>query len=62
MFFKIGILKNVANFTGKHLFKERLTQALPCKILEIFKNIFFYRTPPVTASENYKNIKKVSGT
>ena len=36
MFFKIGILKNFANFIEKHLYWSLL-------------RIFFYRTPPVTA-------------
>ena len=34
VFYKIGALKNFANFTG---------------ICEIFKNTFFHRTPPVAA-------------
>ena len=43
MFFKIGVPKNFANFTGKHL----------CWSLFLTKLLtfpFFYRTPPVTAS------------
>ena len=36
--------------------KETLTQVLFCEICEIFKNTFFYRTPPLAASRN--NIKK----
>ena len=36
MFFKIGVLKNFTNFT--------------VEICKIFKNILFYRTPPVAAS------------
>ena len=61
MFLKIGALKNFANFTGKHLSwnlfliklqlqhyqKETSTRVFFC---EIFKNIFFYKTPPVAAS------------
>ena len=30
--------------------KETLTQVFSCEICEIFKNTFFYRTLPVTAS------------
>ena len=30
--------------------KETLVQAFFCEICEIFKNTFFYRTPPVAAS------------
>ena len=63
---KIGVLKNFANFTGKHLcwslflinlqakalnfIKKRLQPGVFCEICEIFQNIFFYRTPPVAAS------------
>ena len=63
MLFKIGILKNFAIFTGKHLCwsffliklqafrpeKETPTQVFSCEYCEIFKNTFFYRTPPVAA-------------
>ena len=31
--------------------KETLTQVFSCKYREIFKNIFFSRTPPVGASD-----------
>ena len=56
--------KNLANFTGKHLrwslfletlqnsspvTSETLTQVFSCESCEIFKNIFFYRAPPVAA-------------
>ena len=51
VFFKIGLLKNFANFTGKHLWWSpflikllktgSLTQVLSCDICEIFKNTFF---------------------
>ena len=63
VFFKIGVLKNFANFTGKHLCwslllielqawrsKETPTQVFSCKICDIFKSTFFYRTPSVAAS------------
>ena len=39
VFFKMGVVKNFANFTEKHL----------CWSLS-FKNSFFYRTPPVAPS------------
>ena len=62
MFFKIGVLKNFANFTGKHLrwsiFLTKLqalrspTQLFSYEICELFKNTFFYRTKPVAASKN----------
>ena len=46
MFFKIGALKNFALLRiGK-----TPTQVFPCEVYEIFKNTFFYITPPVTAS------------
>ena len=33
--------------------KEALTQVFPCEFCEIFKNTFFYRTPPVADSVNF---------
>ena len=39
MFFKIGVPKNLANFTGKHLCNP--TQVFYYEISEIYKNIFF---------------------
>ena len=67
MFFKIGVIKNFANFTGKHLRwslflnklqaclqlfkKETPAQVFSCEICEIFKDIFCYRTPTVAVSE-----------
>ena len=57
MFFKIGVLKNFAKFTGKHLCqslffikKEALTLVFSCEFCEIFQSTFFYRIPPVAAS------------
>ena len=58
MFFKTVVLKHFAKFTGKHLCffltkfakKETLAQAFSCEFCEIFKNIFFLRTPLVAAS------------
>ena len=57
VFCKKGALKNFAKFTGKYLCqslfkKETLTQVFFCEFCEIFKNIYFYRTPLVAASEN----------
>ena len=46
MFFKIGVVKNFANLTGKHLC---WSQENTC-VGEIFENTFFCRTPPVTSS------------
>ena len=34
--------------------KETLAQVFSCEFWEIFKNIFYCRTPPVTASDNRK--------
>ena len=95
MFFKIGVLKNFANFTGNYLCwslflikfltnfikdtatqvfsceiwknfknafsterlqwlllsKETPTQVFACENCRIFKGTFFYRLPPVAASE-----------
>ena len=55
-FCKKDALKNLAKFTGKHLCqslflkKETLVQLFSCEFCEIFKNAFFYRTPPLAAS------------
>ena len=58
MFFKIGVLKNLALFTGKRLcwslFLIKL-QAFKCFSVNIAKLLgaaFFYRTPPVAASSD----------
>ena len=66
MFFKVGVLKSYAIFTGKHLrwshfwikfqsfrpatLKVTPTMVLFCEYCKIFKNSFFHRTPPVAAS------------
>ena len=70
MFFKVGVLKSYAIFTGKHLrwghfwtkfqsfrpttLKVTLTKVFFCEYCKIFKNSFFHRTPPVAASVNCK--------
>ena len=57
MFFKIGVLKKFAMFTGKHLcwslFLIKL-QAFRCFSVNIAKLLraVFYRTPPLAASAN----------
>ena len=66
VFCKKGVLKTLAKFTGKHLCqslyfsncikKEILAQVFSCKFCEISKNMFFYRTPPVAASEWYYDL------
>ena len=66
MFFKIGALKNAANFTGKQLdslfnkvaglqtcnfIKKRLQRScFPVKFAKFLRTLFFYRRPPVAAS------------
>ena len=57
MFFKIGVLKNFANFARKHLCwsfflikLQALFNKVSCEISQIFKNIFFNKTPLVAAS------------
>ena len=42
------LFNNVAGLKNQ---KETPTLAFSCESCEIFKNTFFYRTPPVTASE-----------
>ena len=64
MFFKIGVLKNLAIFTVKHLCwgfflitacnfaeKEIPKQVCSCEFCEIFRNIFFNRTLLLAVSE-----------
>ena len=50
MFFKIGVLRDIVNFTGKYLCLESLINKVaglnlffPCEIWKFFKNIFFLR-------------------
>ena len=50
VFYKKGVFKNFTKFTGKHLC-QTLAQVFSCKFYEIFKIIFFYRTPPVATSK-----------
>ena len=46
---KKGVLRNFAEFTGKHLC-QALAQVFSCEFCIISKNTFFHRTPLVTAS------------
>ena len=49
MFYEIGVFKNFAKFTGKHLrwsfcnlySKQTPTQVFPCEFCEVFQNTFF---------------------
>ena len=50
MFYKIGIFKDFTQSKGKHLCWIP-AQVFSCEFWEIFKNIFFYKPPPVTVSE-----------
>ena len=52
MFFKTGVLEHCARvfFLTKFVKKETLAQGFSCEFCEIFKNIFFLRTPLVAAS------------
>ena len=64
VFSKKGILRNLAKFTGKHLWqslffnklaglieKETLAQVFSCEFCQISKNTFSCRTPPMAASD-----------
>ena len=59
MFFKIGGLNNFAILKRKHLleslFKNVAGLQLSCEYCKNFKNSFFHKTPPVAASEKFKN-------
>ena len=62
VFCRKGVLRNFANFTGKHLCqsifsnKETLVQVFSCKFCEISKNTSSYRTSPVAASVNHTTV------
>ena len=63
-----GVLRNFAKFTGNNLCqslffnkvadlkKETLAQVFSCEFCEIFKDTFFWRTPPVAASVPSQNV------
>ena len=64
MFCKKGILRNLTNFTGKHLYqslffdkefskKETLAQVFSCEFCQISQNTFLHRTPLVAASGSF---------
>ena len=48
MFFKIGVL----GLMPAALLKRASSAGVPCEYCEIFKSVVFYRTFPVTASDN----------
>ena len=37
--------------------KETLAQVFSCEFFEISKNTFFYRTPPVSTSDDFREIR-----
>ena len=53
IFFKRGVLKNFANFTGKHACIKKRSQHryFPVKFAKFWRTIFFFRTPPAATSE-----------
>ena len=55
VFCKKGVLKSFAKQKPATLLVKRLWHS---KFCEIFKNTFFYRTPPVGASENKNHSDK----
>ena len=65
MFYKKGVLKDFAKFTGKHLHqnlffnKEALAQVFSCEFCEVFKSIFFTEHLRTIASED-KTSKELS--
>ena len=57
VFWRKGVLRYFAKFTGKRLYKglffnkvQTLVQVLSCEFCKISKNTFSYKTPPVAAS------------
>ena len=60
MFFKIGVLKNVAIIIVKHLcwslfLLKLLACNFPVNIVKLFKNKFSHKTLPVAASKKFLN-------
>ena len=55
MHLRLGAL--IVQKTPAILLKETLAQVFSCEFLEISKNTFFYRTPPVAASVARQNTK-----
>ena len=66
IFFEIGVIKNFANSTGRHLcwrhflkmlqswrlyLRDNSTQMFSCEISKIFKDTNYYRTAPVAVSD-----------
>ena len=49
VFCKKGVLRNLAKFTGKYLCQCLFFNKVTGLFCEIFKNTFYYRTPPVAA-------------
>ena len=69
MLFKVDVLKNFINFTGKHqcsnlflinFIKKRLQhKCFLAKYADFLRTPFFYRTPSVTGSEQTQEISVV---
>ena len=66
---KVGVLRNFATFTGKHLCCRLATllegtppQVFSREYCKIFKNAFFHRTPPLAASGSSSpgNLSRIS--
>ena len=61
MLFKKGVLKNFAIFRTRvleSLFNKFAGLQLSCEYYEVFKNNFFYKTPPLAASEKFVNFEE----
>ena len=69
MFYKKGVLRNLAKFTGKNLWqslffnkvaglieKGTLVQVFSGEFCQISKNTFSYITPPMAASDSHTGI------
>ena len=66
IFFKIGVLRNFAKFTGKHLFQsiffnkvadprsELRQRCFPVNFAKFLRTLFFYRTTTVTNARTWK--------
>ena len=54
-----SLFNKVAGLKAWNFIKKTPAQVLSCEICENFKKTFFYRTPPVTASEQTQEISVV---
>ena len=61
LFCRKGVLRNFAKFKASNFIKKQTpAQVFSCEFCDISKNIVFYRTPPVAASDTYRERQRVT--